>query len=95
MLHMYTSKEKSAENIIVAIESTVKWYRNNGIIIKILRTDNEQVNMSNAVEEFLSKPENNIKLQSSKPYQHWQNALERDVQTLENGVSTLLASQPW
>lgn len=36
-----------------------------------------------------------VTIPSSVPYAHWQNAVERDVQTIVNGTSTLIHSQPW
>jgi hypothetical protein len=35
------------------------------------------------------------RLQNSLPYAHWQNAVERDMQTVVNGASTLLHAQSW
>ena len=40
-------------------------------------------------------PEVNIRHEASIPYQHYQNAVERDVQTIVNGTATLLLAQSW
>ena len=92
MNHAYTSAGKSAQEILDALEATVTWYRKNGKIVRILRTDNENVNMSELLKAYLNLPEISIKLQSSIPYSHWQNAVERDVQSIVNGTSVLMGA---
>ena len=49
--------------------------------------------MSVSVQAFLDS--NQMIPEYSAPYCHWQNSVERDVQTVTRGVSTMLHSQPW
>jgi hypothetical protein len=58
---------------------------------RILRTDSERVLLAADVVAHLS--EEGMVPQASAPYAHYQNSVERDVQTLNRGVSTMLEDQ--
>ena len=59
---------------------------------KILRTDDSATFKSDVMKEYLFKGWKCVH-QSSVPYSKWQNAVEREVQTVVNGTSVLLHSQ--
>jgi hypothetical protein len=60
---------------------------------KILRTDSEVLFLSAEVKEFLRT--NRIESQTSAPDCHYQVSVERDMQTLFKGLSTMLNSHPF
>ena len=92
---MFTLPSKSASLIRDAFKEVVTWYRRYGCVVKIVRSDYEQVFQSEEFQEYLKLPEINIRHEASIPYQHYQNAVERDVQTIVNGTATLLLAQSW
>ena len=70
----------------------ILWLAQYGHQVRVLRTDDEAVLQSAEVVEIL-KDHGNIAAQFSVPYQHHQNTVERDVQTLIKDVSALLYGQ--
>jgi hypothetical protein len=93
--HVMTSPSKEAARIVHCLEEVITWYRKYGLKVRIVRTDFENTIKSDEVKAFIDRADINIRLQNSIPYAHWQNAVERDVQTIINGAATLLHSQPW
>jgi hypothetical protein len=59
----------------------------------MIRTDSEAIFQSEAMNAYCKKE--NLKLQHSTPYTKEQSAVERDMQTVNQGVALLMASQPW
>jgi hypothetical protein len=88
-----TSKDKSADSAMSAIDYVVKWLRVRHKTVYKIRTDYEMVLRSQTVLDYCA--DNSIRMQYSIPYKHCQNAVERDVQTIVRGTSLLLAAQPW
>jgi hypothetical protein len=93
--HVVMTEDKSAESFLKAVDYVVKWYRKFGKVVKKIRTDYESFASSKLIYEYYDRPDINIIPQMSIPYEHWQNAVERDVQTVVKGASVLLHSQPW
>lgn len=93
--HVYLSANKDSNTFLEALDECITWYRSHSKTVKKLRTDDEPLFKAANIVEYLRRPDINIKHQSSVPYCHWQNAVERDVQTIVKGTSTLLHSQPW
>ena len=91
--HCVCVSSKATEHFLDALTHTLAFYSHNNLRVRILRTDDENILQSRAVEHYCNLPHNSIKLESSIPYQHWQNSVERDVQTVVRGVSTLLHAQ--
>ena len=60
-------------------------------VLKVVRSDAEEIFSSREVISFLQSK--GVKSQFSVPYQHYQNRVERAIQDLVRGVSTLLHSQ--
>ena len=87
------ASSKNSDHILQAVKYVFDFYKKHGWTVRILRTDAEKEFLSSTVDEFLSAQ--NVTLQTSVPYAHWQNAVERDVQTVVKGTSTLLHAQPW
>jgi hypothetical protein len=87
--HVYTSASK--DGFVQALELVVEWYRSMGREVRILRTDSERVLTMGAVATYLSNQ--GIKSEQSVPYAHYQNLVERYVQTTSKGVSALLHGQ--
>ena len=88
-LHIANVQRKS--EIITALEHIYYYFTKYGWKISILRSDDEIVLKSMEVIAWLD--ERKIEKQESVPYQHWQCAVERDMQTVKKGVSALLHDQ--
>ena len=84
-----TGKEKSEYPIHLL--NVIEFYLENDCAIKIIRSDDEIVLRSDEVMEIFR--EHRIKRQSSVPYQHQQNSVERDVQTLSTSMAALMHDQ--
>jgi KUP system potassium uptake protein len=91
--HIVTSESHDATHTIAAIEHVVAWYRSYGYDPKILRADSGKEYMSEDVLKWLA--EHGMRVQNSVPYCHYQNAVERDIQTVVRGASALLHAQTW
>ena len=90
-VHVRTVKQKN--EFFFSLKEVVGWYKARGFEPKILRTDDDVVEINAQVDAFLV--EARMTRQTSAPYRQFQNAVEREVQTLVKGVTTLLHSQPW
>ena len=87
-------KDQSTETVKAAVTIVFDWYRSHGKHPKVLRTDFSSVSLSDDFRAWLLD-KYGARVQMSAPYCHWQNAVERDVQTVLAGTSTLLHSQRW
>jgi len=87
--HEYSGKSKTefVENLI----DVIKWYKKQDHTCLILRTDSEWVLTSADVAKVLD--DYDMTSQRSTPYHHYQNSVERDVQTMIKQISTLLHDQ--
>ena len=90
-LQVFCTKDKSAETVVEVLRQTLEFWKIWRHDVKVLRTDAEVVLDSDRVKSFLTA--NNVRHQSSSPYRHHENAIERDIQTVSRGTSTLLHSQ--
>ena len=70
----------------------IKWYASYGHAVRVLRTDDEVVLQSAEVKQILLDY-GGVKPESSVPYQHQQNFVERHYQTLIKLVSALMYGQ--
>ena len=91
--HVFCSATDTSEVFITICDHLINWYASHGLKVCKIRTDASRVNLSNAVTTFLA--DRHIVPQNSIPYKQWQNAVERDIQTIVKGASLLLHSQPW
>jgi hypothetical protein len=88
-LHAYTSATKLG--FLTALKIVIEWYANKGMRVKTLRTDSEKILELGEVGEYLAR--SGIEHEKSAPYAHYQNFVERYVQTVNKGTSTLLHAQ--
>ena len=92
--HAIVASEQTLEAWKQAVTIVFDWYIGHGVKPRILRTDFAKVPLSNDFRAWILDKYGTI-CQSSAPYAHWQNAVERDVQTVVAGTATLLHSQRW
>jgi hypothetical protein len=76
----YSDNEATEEVYLEGLEEIRLYYKTRGIIIKVIRTDDFTTFKSRKVRNYYVK--HGIERQSSTPYQHWQNSVERDIQTI-------------
>jgi hypothetical protein len=87
------SKTKSSEAFLEALRAVLVFFKRHGCTPRILRTDYENNLKSAEVDAYLASEQ--MTAQHSAPYRHFQNSVERDMQTVIKGTSTLLHGQPW
>jgi hypothetical protein len=90
-----TSSSKSAVSCIDALDYVIKWLRVRGHKTRKIRSDFETTFDSTALKDYCDSPDISCVIQKSVPYKHYQNAVERDIQTVVKGASLLLGQQPW
>ena len=88
-LHVFTSKTK--DGFITSLKSVYSYYVSKGFEVKGFRSDSENIMVYGDVQKFLD--DNHIDHTLSLPYAHFQNLVERHVQTVVKGVTTLMHSQ--
>lgn len=81
-------KDESSEAFIAALDIVLQFIQSYGYKMSIIRTDSADNLISKYVNQWISTKQ--VHSQQSSPYQHFQNEVERHVQTLLKGVSTLL-----
>jgi hypothetical protein len=85
----YTAKTKNG--FITALGDVIDFFEENGHKVKFFRSDSERIMKWGPVKEFLGKRD--IKPQYSLPFPHYQNLVERYVQTIVKAVSVTLHCQ--
>jgi hypothetical protein len=73
-------KSKSSEAFLQALQVVYNFFKRHRCTLRILRTDQENSLNSAAVEAYLTSM--SMISESSAPYRHFQNIVERDMQTL-------------
>ena len=90
--YVYVALVKSKSEHVAVLDKFLReevLYR--GYSMKVLQSDSESIFKSKAVEQWLSK--NNIKLQLSAPYMHWQNGqVEVYVGIIMDKARTMMCS---
>ena len=81
----YSDKETSEDVYLEGLEIIRLYYKRHGIKIKVIRSDDFTTFKSRKVRAYDAKY--GIKRQSSTPYQHWQNSVERDIQMMIHNIS--------
>jgi hypothetical protein len=84
-------KTCNEESYLRALEEVLEHFAKYGHRTKVVRSDYYSTFLSSAVKEF--EGSKGVIHESSSPYLHWQNAVEREVQTMYKFVSTLLHAQ--
>ena len=87
--HAFVSKTKV--NFAGALEQVILFYKSQGHAPKIFRSDSEAVLADEKVLAVLAV--HGMTKQRSGAYQHHQNSVERDVQTIVKQISTVLHGQ--
>jgi hypothetical protein len=87
--HAFVDNTKA--NFAEALEMVIKFYISQGHSPEVFRSDNENLLKDPKVMAILAKY--GMTKQSSAPYQHYQNTVERDVQTLVKLIACILHSQ--
>ncbi len=84
-----TDKEASEDVYLEGLEIIRLYYKRHGIKIKVIRSDDFTTFKSRKVGAYYAKY-GSIERQSSTPYQHWQNSVERDIQTMIHNISAVV-----
>ena len=84
----HSDSEASEDVYLEGLEEIRQYYKKHGIKIKIIRTDDFTTFKSKKVRAYYTK--HGIERQSSTPYQHWQNSVERDIQTMIHNISAVI-----
>ena len=94
-IHAIPTRTKSSEALIEALETQVfRFYQRHGYTPRYFRSDSENNLISEQVDRYLAT-KGIAEPQSSAPYRHNQNAVERHIQTIVKGTSALLHAQTW
>ena len=88
-----TTKSKEATSAVAVLETVVVFLRSENHETRIIRTDSEAIFQSATMQAYCEKE--NFQLEHSIPFSKEQSAVERDMQTVNQGIALLLASQPW
>jgi hypothetical protein len=84
----HSDKEASEDVYLKGLEIIRLYYKKYGTKIKVIRSDNFTKFKSRKVRAYYAKY--GIGRQSSTPYQHWQNSVERDIQTIIHYISAVV-----
>lgn len=91
MIFTYPIKSANEVQYLSCLNKVLDYFESFGHKTKIIRTDYFKTFLSNLSRDQYKV--RNIEHQSSTPYQHWQNAVERDVQTCKHNVSAVIHGQ--
>jgi Reverse transcriptase (RNA-dependent DNA polymerase) len=89
----FTTKSKDAASAVAVLSNIVEWLEAERHQCYIIRTDSELVLNCSAMKDYCVSKK--LLLQQSIPYVKQQSLVERDMQTIVQGVGLLMASQPW
>lgn len=90
-IHIYLVDECDENSYLEALDETRKFYFSKGHKIMTIRTDYKTTFRSALVKAY--GLEHNITSEASTPYHQWQNAVEREVQTMLCNVSANVYGQ--
>jgi hypothetical protein len=88
-MRAYTSKTK--DGFVTALGNAISYFEDFGHKVKAFRSDSEQIMKWGPVKQLLESK--GVQMQQSLPYAHYQNLVERYVQTIVKAVSTVLHGQ--
>jgi transposase InsO family protein len=89
----YSKTAITTEVFLEEFDNIRRYFEDKEKPIKILRTDFAKQFISPATQRELLRQ--GIASQNSAPYRHYQNSVERDVQTIIKKASTVLHGQLW
>ena len=84
----HSDSEASEDVYLEGLDTIRLYYEKHGIRIKVIRSDDFTTFKSRKVRAYYAK--HGIERQSSTPYQHWQNSVERDIQTMIHNISAVV-----
>jgi hypothetical protein len=84
----HSDSEATEEVYLEGLEEIRLYFKAKGIGIKVIRTDDFTTFTSRKIRDYYAK--HGIERQSSTPYQHWQNSVERDIQTMIHNISAVI-----
>ena len=87
--HAFTSRTK--DGFITSLKSVYDFYLSHGHRIHVFRSDSENILVYGDVPEFLESK--TVKQDLSLPYSHYQNLVERHVQTIVKSIATIMHDQ--
>ena len=90
-LHVFTAKTK--DGFITSLREVYNYYKQKGYEMKGFRSDSENIMVYGDVPKFLAS--HGVNQTMSLPYAHFQNLIERHVQTVVKGVTTLMHAQQY
>ena len=91
MIFIYLTDSTGEDSYLYALNDVVKFFMARGHKCNVVRGDYYTSYRSAKVLGYLK--ETNLTYESSAPYQHWENGVEREIQTLTTYVSTILHDQ--
>ena len=89
--HAVLTKSKDTDHLKEAIASVTQWYKKQGFPTQKLRFDSGSTETGHEIKQFLS--DMGIDYSPAAVNSQFQNPVEREVQTVNKGVSTLFADQ--
>ena len=89
-LHVYPARNADEETYLECLYDVILFYHRKGFKSKIIRTDFYSTFTSAGAIQYYR--ENDLEHQVSTAYKHWQNAVERDVQTVVCNVAAVIHS---
>mmetsp|Transcript_5126 Transcript_5126/g.7162 ORF Transcript_5126/g.7162 Transcript_5126/m.7162 type:complete len:656 (-) Transcript_5126:5864-7831(-) len=91
MVFVYLTDRTDEDSYLYSLNDVVQFFKRKGHTCGVIRTDYYTSFRSAKVQEYLRDADLNF--ESSAPYQHWENGVEREIQTLTTYVSTILHDQ--
>jgi hypothetical protein len=85
------TRSKTKEGFVTALQDIIAYFENFGHKVEAFRSDSEQIMKWGPVKQLLESK--GIQPQHSLPYAHYQNLVERYIQTIVKAVSTVLHGQ--
>ena len=89
----YPVKTCNEDTFLYYLDKVLRFFTTRGFKPRILRSDYYSTFRSNKATTFYE--EHQCTHESSAPYQQWQNAVERDIQTILCNVSATIQGQDW
>ena len=90
-LFCYPVKTCNEETFLYHLERVLRFFTTRGFKPRVLRSDYYTTFRSNKAHQFYEAHQ--CRHESSAPYQQWQNAVERDIQTILANVSATIHGQ--
>ena len=90
-LFCYPVKTCNEDTFLYYLDRVIRFFNTRGFKPRILRSDYYTTFRSTKANQFYE--DHQCRHESSAPYQQWQNAVERDIQTILSNVSATIHGQ--